>query len=77
LYGFVHFHHIPRVWSRRKKRKKRSTMLYKSMERGETQRLPWGREARAPWALGQENAAHRAARTGPERPIWNIEISKY
>lgn len=49
-------------------------MLWEIVERGETQRLPWGREARwAPWALSRESMAQR----GPERPRWNIETSEY
>jgi hypothetical protein len=37
-------------------RERRFAMLQESMERGKTQRLPLGREAkRVPQALGQEN----------------------
>lgn len=40
--------------------RKASAMLQESMERGETQRPPWNREARrTPQALGQENVAQR------------------
>lgn len=47
------------------------------MESGETQRPPWGREARrAPWAPGQESEAQRATQMGLEWPRWNIEIGK-